>query len=524
VTIDEASAGDFLLGLGAVGGLLALKKGWDTFGKGTKLQAKLHALNPFQTKADKAAVAKDAEDKRKNTVDNAKTILDDPNASAKDKKEAEKDLEKHQTDDEKETRDKEDKEKGEKERIAKGDLTPAEIAQKKIDKAAKASGEKDTLAKADELDVKNVGDAQAFFKKHDRAPAGYQEYPDDSGTVVDTKTAEKEKEIARKEREKKAAQAAADKKRGGEEGEAGKENERRKEDEKRKKRDDAAAAAAANKETTQKNSYKPKGNMTITESNELQAIMALDDAGISAEINRKGEVAVKKKDLKKAQKALKKSFKKGGEPKLVGEEVVVLQPDELVDLSTYIEMKMSNMAKKKKAMWAKSSKGKASLKKSKIRSKKVASGSIKIDKAKGRAMSKARARGGIRNEFELGEGLLSEALGKLDKSVIDAFYYKKEKAGKVVSTDGDSLNKIGMGGQTIAQWLDPSGKIAISAVTDVKSTESILKYMKKSIPKGNFDKKSYKKFFGEELQRTAYELVSEARKKSIANKPQWEQE
>ena len=39
--------------------------------------------------------------------------------------------------------------------------------------------------------------------------------------------------------------------------------------------------------------------MTINESNELQAIMALDDAGISAEINRKGEVVIKKKDLKK---------------------------------------------------------------------------------------------------------------------------------------------------------------------------------------------------------------------------------
>jgi len=61
--------------------------------------------------------------------------------------------------------------------------------------------------------------------------------------------------------------------------------------------------------------------MTITESNELQAIMALGDEGIDAEINRKGQVVVKKKDLKKAQKALKKSFKKGGEPKLVGEEL-----------------------------------------------------------------------------------------------------------------------------------------------------------------------------------------------------------
>jgi hypothetical protein len=272
-----------------------------------------------------------------------------------------------------------------------------------------------------------------------------------------------------------------------------------------------------------------KGIMTVTESNELQAIMALDDVGISAEINRKGEVSVKKKDLKKAQKIVSKEFKKGGEPKLVGEEVDVPNLKQTIldaceNWTSALEMKMSNAAKKKKALWAKSSKGKASLKKSKIRSKKVASGSIKIDKSKGRAMAKARKKGGIRNEFELGEGLLSEALGKLDKSVIDAFYYKKEKAGTVVSSDGDTLTKNGMGGQTIAQWLNPSGKIAISAVTDVKSTESILKYMKKSIPKGNFDKKSYKKFFGEELQRTAYEVVSEARNRVETNKPKWEQE
>ena len=147
--------------------------------------------------------------------------------------------------------------------------------------------------------------------------------------------------------------------------------------------------------------------MSLEESNELQAIMALDDEGIKAEINRKGQVVVKKKDLKKAEKALKKSFRKGGEPKLVGEhkgtephkhphEDEELDED---DLTSYLEMKMSAAAKKKKAIWAKSSAGKASLKKSKIRAKKVASGSIKIDKAKGRAMAKARAKGGIRNEF-----------------------------------------------------------------------------------------------------------------------------
>jgi len=42
------------------------------------------------------------------------------------------------------------------------------------------------------------------------------------------------------------------------------------------------------------------------------------------------------------------------------------------------------------------------------------------------------------------EVILNEALKPLDKSVVDAFYYKKEKAGKVVSTDGDSLWKNGL--------------------------------------------------------------------------------
>jgi hypothetical protein len=80
------------------------------------------------------------------------------------------------------------------------------------------------------------------------------------------------------------------------------------------------------------------------------------------------------------------------------------------------------------------------------------------------------------------EVVLDEALKPLDKAVIDAFYYKKEKAGKVVSTDGDSLTKMGIGGQEIAKW--NGRKIKITAVSDVKSTESILKYMKKSIPSG----------------------------------------
>ena len=83
------------------------------------------------------------------------------------------------------------------------------------------------------------------------------------------------------------------------------------------------------------------------------------------------------------------------------------------------------------------------------------------------------------------EIILNEALKPIDKSVVDAFYWKKEKAGKVVSTDGDSLWKNGLGGQEIAIWM--GRKIHISAVSDVKSTEAILKYMKKSIPAGVFE-------------------------------------
>ena len=84
----------------------------------------------------------------------------------------------------------------------------------------------------------------------------------------------------------------------------------------------------------------------------------------------------------------------------------------------------------------------------------------------------------------LQEVYLGEALKPIDKSVVDAFYYKKEKAGKIVSTDGDTLTKMGIGGQQIAKWV--GRKIKITAVSDVKSTESIIKYMKKSIPTGNF--------------------------------------
>jgi hypothetical protein len=64
-------------------------------------------------------------------------------------------------------------------------------------------------------------------------------------------------------------------------------------------------------------------NNTIEESQELQAMMALDDAGIEAVIDKKGKIVIDKKDKKKAEKALKKSFKKGGVPEIQYEEVEI---------------------------------------------------------------------------------------------------------------------------------------------------------------------------------------------------------
>ena len=64
-------------------------------------------------------------------------------------------------------------------------------------------------------------------------------------------------------------------------------------------------------------------NKTIEESQELQAMMALDDAGIEAVIDKRGKIVIDKKDKKKAEKALKKSFRKGGIPEIQYEEVEI---------------------------------------------------------------------------------------------------------------------------------------------------------------------------------------------------------
>jgi len=88
-------------------------------------------------------------------------------------------------------------------------------------------------------------------------------------------------------------------------------------------------------------------------------------------------------------------------------------------------------------------------------------------------------------EFALEEAF---SMRKGDKRVVDAFYDQKEikaHGASILTTDGKTLTKTGMGGQDIAKWVN--GKIKIVAVSDVKSTEQILRYMKKSIPSGVFE-------------------------------------
>jgi len=88
-------------------------------------------------------------------------------------------------------------------------------------------------------------------------------------------------------------------------------------------------------------------------------------------------------------------------------------------------------------------------------------------------------------EVELDEAF---SMGKGEKRVVDAFYDQKTikaHGASILTTDGKTLTKRGMGGQDIAKWVN--GKIKIVAVSDVKSTELILKYLKKSIPSGVFE-------------------------------------
>ena len=161
-----------------------------------------------------------------------------------------------------------------------------------------------------------------------------------------------------------------------------------------------------------------KEEVEVDESNELQAIMALDDEGIEAEINKKGELTVKKKDLKKAEKALKKSFKKGGIPKLVGEEAELTNEE-------------SKLQKEYKAFYAKM------LEKFGVKSP----GELDDDKKKEfyDAIEKGwkEGEGPVKEEVEIEEDAIPEGLNKEDAASFMAAASAAKRDGKKTFKFGD---------------------------------------------------------------------------------------
>ncbi len=91
--------------------------------------------------------------------------------------------------------------------------------------------------------------------------------------------------------------------------------------------------------------------------------------------------------------------------------------------------------------------------------------------------------GGLENSHALVK-LATEvtaALTSAEKKVVDAFSEKKAADGGMLTTDGKTLEKKGMGGKDFAEW--KGDKIVVNPDRPmVKNDEEILRYMKKSIP------------------------------------------
>ena len=64
-----------------------------------------------------------------------------------------------------------------------------------------------------------------------------------------------------------------------------------------------------------------------------------------------------------------------------------------------------------------------------------------------------------------------------DKKVIEAFTREESLDGKLLTTDGKSLHKHGMGGEKVAVWRGP--KIAVVSTESAKSDEAIIRYLVK---------------------------------------------
>ena len=166
----------------------------------------------------------------------------------------------------------------------------------------------DKKAEKERGGIETEDDAEEYFKKHGEAPRGWRNAAKEGEPPKLMTRADYAKELKRRRAISKKQNTGTDAKK-------------------------PEPTDNTNADNTN-DSFKPEGDMALKESPELQAIMSLDDEGIKADINRKGQVVVKKKDLKKAEKKLKKEF--GGKfktllPKLVGEEVLEDGTDAIIN-------------------------------------------------------------------------------------------------------------------------------------------------------------------------------------------------
>lgn len=76
-------------------------------------------------------------------------------------------------------------------------------------------------------------------------------------------------------------------------------------------------------------------------------------------------------------------------------------------------------------------------------------------------------------------------LTEADKRVVRAFVNERAADSRLLETDGVSLEKIGLGGETVAVWRD--GRIAIISTESAKSDESIIRLISKEAGPGVVD-------------------------------------
>ena len=73
------------------------------------------------------------------------------------------------------------------------------------------------------------------------------------------------------------------------------------------------------------------------------------------------------------------------------------------------------------------------------------------------------------------------SLSKAEKGVIDSFYMREHKTGKILYTDGNVLVKTGMGGKEVAKWVH--GKIHVLLLQQEGPLDKkIITYLKKAVP------------------------------------------